>query len=210
MSSFASLYVRAFTRPRRALEAALAEPARVRYGAYAVALTAIAYGLVYFFLSRNGGRPTVFRPWLAIPAEVYYQYNLYLVVPSILLAWVAAAGFTHLAARALGGTGSYEDTLTVLGFGLSVSSWWTGLHDVVTTLLGYLHVIDQRAYEDAMSTPTTFRTMLWALMGGYLVWFVLMFTKGVGAAHRLRVGPAAAAGALGVVIYQGVFVIFNR
>ena len=55
----------------------------------------------------------------------------------MLLAWVAAAGFTQLAAPASGGRGAYEDTLVLLGFGLSIASWWTGLHDLVTTFLGY-------------------------------------------------------------------------
>jgi hypothetical protein len=210
LSPFVVLYMRAFAQPRRSFDALLVERRRVRYATRAVAITAVVYLLVYYFLAHNGGRPTVFRPWLAIPAEVYYRYNLYMVAPSILLAWIAATGFAHLAARALGGTGSYEDTLAVLGFGLSISSWWTGLHDVVTTFFGYVHIIDQRAYEDAMSTPTPFRTLLWVLMTGYLVSFVVTFTKGIGAAHRLAMVPATIGGTLGFIVYQGVFVVFNR
>jgi hypothetical protein len=98
---------------------------------------------------------TVFEPWLAIPAEDYYRYNLLLNVPSVLLAWVAATGFTHLAARALGGKGTFETTLGVLGLGIGVASWVTGLHDLLTSCLGYLRLLDQRAYEDAMSAPGT-------------------------------------------------------
>lgn len=80
----------------------------------------------------------------------------------------------------------------------------------MTTSLGWIGVIDQRAYEDAMNTPTPFRTLIWTLMTGYLIAFFVTFARGVGAAHRLRTAPAAAAGALGVVVYQLVFVIFNR
>jgi hypothetical protein len=207
---FWALYGSAFARPRRALDRLVAARARVRYGAYAVAITAATYQLVYLFLAHNGGRPAVFRPWLAIPAEEYYRYNAWFIVPSILLAWVAASGFTQLAARALGGAGSFEETLAALGLGLSISSWWTGLHDLVTTFLGWVRVIDQRAYEDAMNTPTPFRTLIWTLMTGYAIWFFVTFAKGVGAAHRLRAAPAAVAGAAGVVVYQLVFVIFNR
>ena len=210
MPSFLTLYLGAFLRPRRTLDALVADPRRVRLAACAVALSCACYQLVYLFLARSGGRPTVFTPWLAIPAEDYYRFNQWVIVPSLVLAWVAAAGFAQLAARALGGTGEFEGTLAALGFGLSVSTWWTGLHDVVTTFLGWLRVIDQRAYEDALSTPTPFRTALWVLMTGYLVWFLLTFSMGVGAAHRLRVAPAAVAGTTGVVVYQLVFVIFNR
>jgi hypothetical protein len=192
------------------MDAALARPERLRLGAGAVAITATLYGLVYFFLAHNGGRPTVFHPWLAIPAEEYYRYNQWLFVPSLVLAWISATGVAHLVARALGGSGSWDDTLVVLGLGLSVASWWTGLHDLVTTFLGFLGVIDQRAYEDAMSGPTPFRTALWVLMTGYVVWFFVTFAKGVGAAHRLRGARAVIAGTAGVVVYNLVFVVFNR
>jgi len=208
--TFFAFYLQAFTRPRRALDALVAHPGRARYGATAFAIAAAVYQLVYFFLARNGGRPTVFKPWLAIPAEEYYGYNQFLVVPAMLLAWVATSGFMQITARALGGRGAFEDTLAVVGFGISVASWWTGLHDLVTTFLGYLHVIDQRWYEDAMSTPTPFRTLIWTLMIGYVTWFGVMFTKGAGAAHRLRVIPSLMTGLVGVVVYNLLFVIFNR
>ncbi|MBL8717763.1 MAG: YIP1 family protein [Myxococcales bacterium] len=208
--AFLPLYLQCVTSPRRGLEAVAAHPRHVRFGAYAVAVTGTTYLLVYFFLSRNGGRPTVFKPWLAIAPEVYYRYNLYLHVPSILLAWVAAAGFTQLAARALGGTGSFEATAAVLGFGIGIASWWTGLHDVVTTFLGYLRVIDQRWYEDAMSGSTPFHTLIWSLMLAYTAWFVMMFTTGVRAAHGLGRLRSALAGTLGFLVYQGVFALFNR
>jgi hypothetical protein len=209
-ATFARCYLLTFIRPWRTFDAVVAEPRRVRWGFLAVGITALDYGLVYFFLARNGGRPTVFTPWLDIPAEVYYRWDQFFIIPSILLAWVAAAGFTHLASRALGGSGSFEDTLSLMGFGLSTASWWTGLHDLVTTFLGFIGVIDQRRYEDLMSTPTPFRTFLWVLMTGYAVWFFVTFTAAAAKAHRLHLPRAIAAGAAGVVVYNGVFVLFNR
>jgi hypothetical protein len=209
--SFLAVYGAAFARPKRAMAALLDEPRRLRWGAYGVAITALTYTLVYFFLSQNGGRPTVFTPWLAIPAEVYYRYNLVLHAPSVLLAWIAAGGFAQLTARALGGRGAFEDTLAVVGLGIGVASWATGLHDVATTFLGYLGRLDQRAYEDAMSTAGTGpNRLIWSLMLIYLACFVLLFTRGVEAAHGLRPARALLAGLAGVAVYQGVFVIFNR
>jgi hypothetical protein len=210
MRRFGSLYLRTILRPREAFAELVAHDRALGYGFLATGITALTYTLVYFFLAHNGGRPTVFAPWLAIPAEDYYRWNLFLHAPSILLAWVAAAGFTQLAARGLGGRGSFEHTLAVLGFGISIASWWTGLHDLVTTFLGFVGAIDQRAYEDAMSSPTPARMLLWVLMAGYLVWFLALFAKGVAAAHGLARMRSAVAGALGFLVYQTVFVIFNR
>lgn len=210
-SSFWGTYRLAFVQPGRAFTALLSARSPLRWGAMAFAIAAANYLLVYFFLANNGGRPTVFTPWLRIPEEVYYRYNLVLVLPSILLSWVSASGFTQLLARALGGKGSFENTAAVLGLGIGVASLSTGLHDVVTTSLGYLGFLDQRAYEDAMSTPGTGPNYLInSLMVLYLVAFAGLFTLGVKYSQRLPNGKAFATGTVGFVVYQAVFVLFNR
>lgn len=210
-TSFFVSYATTFAHPKRAMATFAADPRRHRWSAFAVAITAATYTLVYFFLSHNGGRPTAFTPWLAIPKEVYYRYNLVLHVPSILLAWISASGVAQLVGRALGGRGSYEDTLAVFGLGIGVASWATGLHDVITTFLGYVGVLDQRAYEDAMSTPGTWpHALIWSLMLVYLAAFVSLFTSGVRAVHALRTGRATVVGVAGFGVYQLVFVLFNR
>lgn len=209
--SFVVTYLTAFARPRHAMAALLEEPRRLRWGAYSVAITATTYTLVYFFLSHSGGRPTVFTPWLAIPADAYYRYNLLLHAPSLLIAWISAGGAVQLVARPLGGSGTFEDTLAVLGFGIGLASWATGLHDVVTAFFGYLGHLDQRAYEDAMSTPGTGpHLLIWSLMIVYLFALLGLFSGGIATAHKLRWAPALATGSLAFVVYQGVFMIFNR
>ena len=208
--SFVSYYAGVVLRPRATFDALMGDPRRLKLGTLALLLCAALYTLVYVFLVMGHGRPTVFTPWLAIDPEDYYRWNVFLVAPAMLMSWLLAAAVAHLVARAWGGHGSFEDTLAALGFGVAIASWCTLLHDLVTTFLGAVHVIDQRAYEDAMSSPTPFRTMLWALMLAYLVAFVVLFAKGLGAAHRLPKVRAAALGALAFVAYQLVFVLFNR
>lgn len=210
MAGFVDTYLGAVLHPRRTFDALVADPRCVRLGAAAAAVTAVNYTLVYFFLAHNGGRPTAFAPWLAIDPELYYRYNLFLHAPSLALAWVSASGFAHLAARGLGGRGSFEGTLAGFGFALSVATWWTGLHDVVTTGLGFAGLIDQRAYEDAMNQPTLARAVLLALMTMYAAWFFLLFGKAIAAAHRLGAVASAGCGAIGVVAYHLVFLTFNR
>jgi len=158
----------------------------------------------------GGGRPTAFAPWLPIEPEVYYRFEVFMLAPSMALSWLTAAATVQIVGRAFGGKGTFEDTLALLGFGTAVASWWTLAHDLVTAGLGAFGVINQRAYEDAMSSATPFRTLLWLLIAGYLVTFVLLFSKTVASAHGLRGIRATLVGALGFVAYQGVFLIFNR
>lgn len=83
------------------------------------------------------------------------------------MGWLLAGALAQLVARWWGGAGTFEGTLSTLGFGIAIASWCTLAHDLVTSALGASRVMDQRAYEDAMSSPTPFRTLIWALMMAY-------------------------------------------
>lgn len=208
--TFADYYFGTFIRPRRTFRALAEDPRALRFGVGALSVAVVGYTMVYVFLVFGHGRPTVFHPWLAIDPEVYYRYDLFLLAPSVIMAWLVAGGLVQLGARVLGGTGSFEQTLAALGFGIGVASWTLMLHDLVTAFLGAVGVMNQRAYEDAMSSPTIWRTLLWIQMGLYLVAFCALFAIGTGASHRLGRARSAILGVLGFFAYQLVFVIFNR
>jgi hypothetical protein len=116
----------------------------------------------------------------------------------------------HLLSKAFGGSGSFEGTLTVVGFGISIASWSTGLHDLISSFLGAVHIIDQREFEVALNSPTPWRTLLWVLMTLYLVWFCVLFAIGISVVQRVKGWQAALIGILGFIMYQGFFLIFNR
>lgn len=208
--SFVAYYRGAVLAPRATFDALCEDPRRLRFGTWALTSNAALYTLVYLFLVMGNGRPTVFKPWLALPAESYYRYDAFLLAPSMFAAWLLAAGVVQLFGKLLGGSGSFEDTLAVLGFGIAIASWSTLLHDLLTSCLGAFHVIDQRAYEDAMSSPTPFRALIWTLMVVYLVAFLALFTKAIASAQRLRPSSAVWLAWGGFAAYQGVFVLFNR
>lgn len=44
----------------------------------------------------------------------------------------------------------------------------------------------------------------------YLVWFILMFSKGIAAAHKMKRKHAILLGVIAFILFQGVFLIFNR
>lgn len=207
-TSFLNYYLPAFTRPAQTFSGLINDRRKLRYALYAVLIQAAVYTLVYIFLVMGNGRP--FKPWLNIPPEDYYWYNRFLLAPSMLLAWILAAGIVQLLSKAAGGTGGFEDTLCVLGFAIGIASWATGVHDLLTSFLGAVHVINQQAYELELNSPTMWRTLLWILMLCYLLWFCILFSKGVMAVHKIRPGSAAIIGISGFIIYQLFFFIFNR
>ncbi len=210
MNSFRDYYLAAIRSPRRTFDSLMSDSQRLRFGLIALSTPASLYTLVYVFLSVGGGAPSSFTPWLAIPAEVYYFYNQFLLAPSMFGCWILAAGVAQLLSRPLSGEGSFEDNLAVLGFSIGIASLASLLHDLPSSFLGAIGVVDISEYEIALNSPTIWRTVLWIFYGLYLVLFLILFPKGIGAAQRMRRGPAILVGVLALLVYQGVFLIFNR
>lgn len=207
-NTFWSYYTGIIFHPQKTFEALAADPASMAKSIYAVLIMAVLYTCVYVFLIFGGGQP--FKPWLSIPLETYYQYNVFFCAPSMFLGWILAAGVVHVFSRCFVHKGSFDQTLTVFGFGIGIASWTTGIHDWVTSLLGAINVIDQRKYEIALNSPTIWRTLLWIQMFAYLIWFIVLFSKGVKSVYSFKTSHAIGLGTIGFITYQLFFLIFNR
>jgi hypothetical protein len=208
--SFKDYYLGTLFRPRRTFDALLADSRRLKFGTLALTINAVMYTLVYIFLTAGGGAPSSFTPWLAVPADVYYSYNRIWVAPSMFGCWILAAGVAQLLSRPFSGKGSFEDTLSVFGFGITLATFFALLHDLPDSFLGAIGLLDLREYEVVLNSPTIWRAILLTLYSIGLIMLVVLFIKGVSAAQRLKPGPAILVGLVAAIVYQGVFFIFNR
>jgi hypothetical protein len=210
LRAFTNYYLDTIFRPRRTFDALSADDRRLRFGLLALAINAVLYTLVYVFLTMAGGAPSSFTPWLAIPLDVYYYYNQFFLAPSMIMGGILAAGVAQLLSRPFAGKGSFEDTLSVFGFAISIACLASLAHDLPDSFLGAIGLLNQREYELALNSPTIWRVILLSLYGLSILWFILLFPKAIGSAQRIRRGPAIFVGVLAYLVYQFVFVIFNR
>lgn len=208
--SFKDYYLGAIFRPRRTFDVLMEDSRRLRFGFFAISISVVLYTFVYVFLSMGGSAPSSFTPFLAIPKAVYYQYNRFFLAPSMFGCWILAAGVAQLLSRLFSGKGSFEDTLSVFGFGISIATLASLLHDLTDSFLGAIGLLDLKWYEASLNSPTIWRTILWTLYTLSFVLFFVLFPKGIGSAQRIRRGPAILVGVLSFLVYQGVFFIFNR
>lgn len=208
--TFAAYYAGMLRSPRATAATLARDPHALRIGLEAMAIPIVGYLVVYLGLARGGAYPSAFAPWLAIPAEHYYESNVFLVVPGMLAAWLLAAAVVQLLGHAVGAAGSFESTLAALGLAASVAHWALLPHDLVVSSLGALHVIDAVAHEHAMNAPTLARDLLWSFALLYFVAFPTLFTAVLAGVHQLSGGRAALLGLVGFATYQLVFVLFNR
>ena len=101
--------------PRQTVRQVLKEQKPVTYGFGAVLLLSILYSIAVLVSWANGGVPPGYEPFLRIPTESYYFWQTFLTIPVGLIGWILFAGSAQLLSRRLGGQGSFEENLAVLG-----------------------------------------------------------------------------------------------
>jgi hypothetical protein len=207
---FLRLYFRLFFKPKSTFDFLLNDPRRLKFGFFAFLVPALGYTLFYIMAWKAGGAPSTFKPWLAIPIEEYFKYDIFLALPGYYLAWTCAAATVFLVARLMKGTGKFIDTLVIIGFGIGVASWSTMLHDLTDAFLAFISVIDMKEYERLLNETTFWRYLLLALYAIYFTWFMALFTAGIRIAYRFGLYKSLLLAFVGLAVFQGVLLIFIR
>jgi hypothetical protein len=91
-----------------------------------------------------------------------------------------------------------------------VATWASLIHDLTDAVLDSLGIIDMKANEAALNGPTFWRGLLWTLYSIYFIWLVVLFAKGLRAGHGVSRAKSIVMGMIALVVYQGVFLVFNR
>ena len=209
MRRLLNIYGKCFYKPAEAFQGMLAGN-YFRDGFLYMLIPLILYTLMYFMLNYGHGAPSTFTPWLNISKENYYFYNQFLIAPSLILSWFAAASTIQVISRALKGKGSFEATLAILGLSISVAMWSTLIHDLVMSFSSATGIVNAKDHEIAMNSPTIWRTILWICFTIYFLAFIYLFYKSVRIVHKLSKASSLIIGTIGFFLFQLIFLIFNR
>jgi hypothetical protein len=203
-------YFAAFIRhPSRTCAQLLSDPARLRFGFFAVLTVGLGYTLTIAGIAWSGGIAS--PPWLVIPQAEYFKWEVLFVAPVTVLCWVLAGGVMHLLSKPFGGRGTFEDTLALLGFAIAFATFISLIPDAIHALLTSLGVLSRAAWEQAISQPgTPDFVFLWAELVGYMLALLCVFPVTVAWSQRLRSWQAIVVGIISALIYQGVYFIFIR
>lgn len=127
MRKFLQYSVHLFVRPRVALRALLDDPKSLGFGFLGpVALAAVYFFRISIALAMNAMHLPQ-SPVLKIPAEQYYAYERFFILPVGLAGIILASGVIRLFAQGWNGQGRFEDLFTLLGFGQIVVAVVMGL-----------------------------------------------------------------------------------
>lgn len=204
------IYLGTIVSPRKSFQKVLASGNYLSLCFIYILIPIAAYTLMYVFLTIADGAPSVFTPWLNIPKEDYYSVNRFLLAPSMLLCLFVATSVVQILSRLFHGAGSFEQTLVVISLSISIAMWGGLIHDLPMSFLSAIGVIDAGQHEIAMNSPTIFRTLLWICYSVYFIAFIVLFSLSVRTVHKLNWLKSISIGVTAFIIFQLVFLIFNR
>jgi hypothetical protein len=199
-----------FYKPKSTFEIIFESDKTLKYGFFAFLIPSLGYTLFYIMAYFAGGSPSTFKPWLTIPIEEYFKYDIILSLPGYYLSWIVASATVYLLSRLLNGLSKFDNILAVIGFGIGVATWSSLLHDLIDAFLSIIGIIDMREYEKLLNGPTFWRGLLWSLYTLYFFWFLILFTIGIKKAQGFSLFKSILIAVVGLISFQVILLIFIR
>lgn len=188
-----------FVRPRVALRALLGDPHRVGFGFLGLLILAAVYFVgISIALAMNVAHLPQFLV-LNIPAEQYYSYERFFILPVGLAGTILASGVIRLVSRWWKGDGNFEDLFALLGFSMIVVAVVMGLPDLAIGVLVGIGVLVAPGFEYV--GPHVWLGTLW---------YVLLTILAVKEVERLSWGKSIVLALMGSVVNGVVQFIFVR
>lgn len=203
-------YFQTIYHPRKTLQAIVLRDDLYKLSLAYISIPIIFYTIMYVFLTMANGAPSTFTPWLNISKEDYYSVNRFLLAPSMIICWFTASSFIQVVSRLLGGAGTFEQTIAATALAISIAMWGALLHDLPMSFFSVIGIISAGEHEIAMNSPTIFRTILWIFYTIYFIAFCILFPLTVRVVHKLSWPASIVIGISAFLIFQIIFLIFNR
>lgn len=210
MKTLISDYFQTVYKPQKTFEELILKDNLYKRSLVFISIPIVCYSLLYIFLTIANGAPSTLTPWLNIPKEDYYSINRFLLAPSMIICWFTATSFIQVVSRLLKGVGTFGQTLSAISLSISIAMWGALIHDLPMSFLSAVGVIDASKHEIAMNSPTIFRTILWICYSIYFIAFFILFPISVRVVHKLNWIKSIIMGSLAFIIFQTIFLIFNR
>lgn len=209
-TNFLTLYLKMFYRPKSTFEVVFESGKSLKFGFFAILIPIIGYTLFYVMALIADGSPSTFKPWLTIPIEDYFKYDIVLTTPGYYLAWVGATSTMYLLSRLMKGKSNFDNILAIVGFSVGVATWSSMLHDLTDAFLSVIGVIEMKEYERLLNEPTFWRGLLWTLYSVYFFWFLTLFTIGIKKAQGFSLLKSILISLIGLFSFQLILLIFIR
>jgi hypothetical protein len=114
----------------------------------------------------------------------------------------------YMLARAVGGTGTFDDTLALVGPAVAGCTPFTLIPDLTIGVLLNTGLLDADAWLRDVTQPSVTLALVRAYLALYAVAFLTVFPMVVAVAHRVRIVPAVAIAWASFAVHHGTMIIF--
>ncbi len=209
MGTFSSYLFGTIAKPRATFIRLCDDPRAQRQAAKAILLIGALYTLTVIAFAA-AEMPISMQPWLALPAEGYYFREIFFALPVMFLGWIFAAGVMQVFCRILGGSGSFEATMSTLGFALTVSTFVTWIPESVGAVLFITGATTPSGFLEAASRSGALQVFLNLYQLVAVGWMLVLAVIAAAVSHSLRWWRAALAGFLSIIVFMGMMLVFIR
>ncbi len=196
-------------RPIKTFKALALEPRALSKGLRALLFIGVLYTLTVAGLALAGA--SIFAPpFLRLPADEYYVFEIFFAIPVFLMAWIAAGGLAYLLSRGRGeGRGSYEGLLAALALAVTVPSFVTWIPETILTIALLLGA-NQGEVMEYTARPGFWQIFVIAYQSAAGAWMLILAGAAVRAVRGVRRARAAVVGLAATLVFLGLMLVFIR
>jgi len=196
-------------RPRDTFDRLVADPGRLARGLKAVLLIGVLYTLTVIGLAIV--KAEIMAPaWISIPADEYYFWEVFFAMPVVFLGWILAAGVAQLLSKWFRGSGTFEGTLAVLAFAVTIPTFVTWIPETTGTILMLAGAMTHGDWVEATSRPGFWQVFGLAYQLIAVAWYVVLFPIAIAQAQRLRWRQSVAVGIPTLAVFGLLMFTFIR
>lgn len=190
--------------PRRFAKRLVTDPRAAFIGFRSVLAIAILYeGAI--FLWAVGADGVTLPPFLMIPEQQYYFFELIFLIPLFVLTWLLAAAIGYVSSKALGANASFDALLGGFGVTMAISAYFTLVPDYIQGILCTTEWVPFAEYQE-VTGKGILSIIVWAYMLAYAFAHLVLYsltvhhTQGLGGLRSVLVGLASFLGSFTVWI----------
>jgi len=156
-----------------------------------------------------GGATVTLPPFLKIPEEKYYFYQLIFYIPMFLVSWLLAGGIAYLLSKAFGGIGSFDTILGGFGLAAAVSGYFVLIPDFIQGILWTTGWVPFAEYQEKTSHGFLAIVVLVYLLA-YTVSYLVFYSATIHYSQNLGKLKSVIVALISYFVSAGLFITINR
>ena len=196
--------------PHQAFRKLTEQPRSLAKGLKSVLLIGLLYTLTVAGFAVSGAVPMI-PSWIPIPSQNFYFWEIFFVLPTLLLAWILSAATSHLLGHShrADARPGFANNLAAAGFAITLPLfiiWVPVTAAAVLMLLG----MSQVELVDTLSTPEFWQSFALFCPILAVFWMFLLFATAASAVQKARFLKALLFSLVTVAIFVAVVVAVIR